>query len=99
MEQELAIIELMNRLLAEGKLNDPKYHPIHVARIKLDRDLDYSSKLDRRPAFLKELMDHGNAQALVPEGTGGKETHAPSPRRDLIPQNRRRAVIDRSRAG
>ncbi|MGO9598006.1 MAG: patatin-like phospholipase family protein [Isosphaeraceae bacterium] len=76
MEQELTIIEMMNRLLAEGKLNDPKYHPIHLARIKLDRHLDYSSKLDRRPAFLKELMDHGNAQArwFLKERAGKKHT-------------------------
>jgi NTE family protein len=63
LEQELRIIEMMNRLLAAGKLHDPKYHPIHVARIVLDRDLDYASKLDRRPDFLDELKEHGMAQA------------------------------------
>src|SRR4051794_27105678 len=63
LEQELRIIEMMNRLLAEGKLNDPKYHPIHVGRIVLDRDLDYASKLDRRPAFLEELKEYGRCQA------------------------------------
>ena len=63
LEQELRIIEMMNRLLAAGKLNDPKYHPIDVGRIALDRDLDYASKLDRRPAFLNELMELGKAKA------------------------------------
>ena len=63
MEQELKQIEMINRLIAEGKLNDPKYHPIRVARIALDRDLDYGSKLDRRPAFLKELREHGKVKA------------------------------------
>ena len=37
MEQELNLVEMINRLIAKGKLNDPKYHPIHVARIHLDR--------------------------------------------------------------
>jgi NTE family protein len=63
MEQELNLIELMNRLLAQGKLNDPRYHPIHVSRIELDRDLEYSTKLDRRPEFLNEMKEYGRAKA------------------------------------
>jgi NTE family protein len=63
LEQELRIIEIMNRLVATGKLNDPKYHPIGVGRIALDRDLNYATKLDRRPAFLDELMEYGKAKA------------------------------------
>lgn len=63
MEQELRQIAMINRLIAAGKLSDPKYHPIHVARINFDRDLEYSSKLDRRPAFLAELMEYGRTKA------------------------------------
>jgi NTE family protein len=63
MEQELRLIEMMNRLIATGKVNDPKYHPIHVARIVLERDLDYETKLDRRPGFLKDLMNDGKDKA------------------------------------
>jgi NTE family protein len=63
LEQELRLVELMNRLLATGKLIDPKYHPIDVGTIVLDRDLDYASKLDRRPAFLEELIDYGKTKA------------------------------------
>jgi len=63
MEQELRLVAMINRLIAVGKLTDPKYHPIHVARINLDRDLEYSSKLDRRPEFLQELIEHGRAKA------------------------------------
>jgi NTE family protein len=63
MEQELRLIEMINRLIATGKLNDPKYHPIHVSRINLDRDLEYSSKLDRRPSFLEELREYGKVKA------------------------------------
>ncbi len=63
LEQELGIVEMVNRLLARGKLVDPKYHPIDVGRIVLEDDLDYASKLDRSPGFLHNLMEHGKAQA------------------------------------
>jgi NTE family protein len=63
MEQELTHIEIFNRLLAEGKLIAPKYHPIHVWRICLDRDLDYATKLDRKPEFLGELLEYGRSKA------------------------------------
>jgi NTE family protein len=63
LEQELVLIEFVNRLIATGKLEDPRYHPIDVARIPMEQDLDYGSKLDRRPGFLKELSDYGEAKA------------------------------------
>lgn len=63
MEQELKAIETMNRLIAEGSLQNGKHHPIHVGRIPLDRELEYRSKLDRRPEFLEELRLYGNAKA------------------------------------
>jgi NTE family protein len=63
LEQEIGIVEMVNRLLAKGKLVDPKYHPISVGRIALEDDLVYASKLDRRPAFLNNLMAHGQAKA------------------------------------
>lgn len=63
MEQELRLIEMVNRLLAEGKVSEPRYHPIHIGRIALDWDLDYGSKLDRRPAFLDELRTYGRTKA------------------------------------
>ncbi|MBV8311313.1 MAG: hypothetical protein JO344_13100, partial [Planctomycetaceae bacterium] len=76
MEQELTLIEMINRLIATGKLNDPKYHPIHVARILLDRDLSYSTKLDRWPAFLDELREYGKSKArwFLKEREGRKYT-------------------------
>ncbi len=63
MEQELNQIAQINRLIALGHLSGTKYHPIQVHRIRLEQDLDYSSKLDRRPAFLEELRQYGHAQA------------------------------------
>ncbi len=76
MEQELNLIDMINRLIAQGKLKDPKYHPIQVSRICLDRDLDYSSKLDRWPAFLDELMEYGKSKArwFLKEREGKKYT-------------------------
>ena len=62
MEQELNLIEMINRLIATGKLNDPKYHPIHIVRIHLDRDLGYGSKLDRKREFLDELREYGKSK-------------------------------------
>ncbi len=59
MEQELGFIESINRAIAEKKLVDSKYRRIRVARISLDRELDYRSKLDRRPDLLSELRDYG----------------------------------------
>jgi NTE family protein len=63
MEQELRVIETNNRAIAEGRLKQPKCGPIHIARIPLDRDLGYRSKLDRRPEFLRGLMEYGSTKA------------------------------------
>jgi NTE family protein len=63
MEQELKFIEMVNRAIAEGRLNQTRFHPIHVSRIPLDRDLGYRSKLDRRPQFLEELREYGKAKS------------------------------------
>jgi NTE family protein len=76
MEQELRLIEWVNRRIASGKLNDRKYHPIHVARIALDRDLNYVTKLDRRPDFLEDLRAYGETKAhrFLKEREGMKPT-------------------------
>ncbi|WP_148594186.1 patatin-like phospholipase family protein [Aquisphaera giovannonii] len=63
MEQELRQIEMLNRLIARRAITDPRFHPIDVRRIALDRDLDYSTKLDRWPSFLEELSEYGRTKA------------------------------------
>lgn len=63
LEQELNYIETNNRLIASGRLKDPRVRPIYVARIPLDRDLGYRSKLDRRPEFVRELLEYGRTKA------------------------------------
>ncbi|MGD0041366.1 MAG: hypothetical protein ABSE84_13250, partial [Isosphaeraceae bacterium] len=52
------------------------YHPIHIARTHLDRDLGYSSKLDRKREFLDELMEYGKSKArwFLKEREGRKYT-------------------------
>jgi NTE family protein len=62
MEQELNFIEMINRAIARGKINDPAFRRIHVARISLDRELNYRSKLDRRPELLNELREYGRTK-------------------------------------
>jgi NTE family protein len=63
LEQELRFIEKVNEWLREGLLAGGKYRPVTVSRIVLDRDLDFASKFDRSPAFLRGLMAHGEATA------------------------------------
>jgi NTE family protein len=63
MEQELSYIEMNNRAIAEGRLKEPGFRPIHIARIPLDRDLGYRSKLDRRPEFLRDLREYGRTKS------------------------------------
>jgi NTE family protein len=62
MEQEVSFMESINRAIALGKINDPKYRPIWISRISIDRELPYRSKLDRRPQLIHELQDYGMAK-------------------------------------
>jgi NTE family protein len=63
MEQELRFIQFVNRSLRSGLIDRKKFRPVEVLRLPLDRDLGYQSKLDRRPGFLKELMEYGRAKS------------------------------------
>ena len=63
LEQELFFIETINRLVADGRLSGDGYRHIDVRRIELERELDYESKLDRRPEFIAELVADGEREA------------------------------------
>jgi NTE family protein len=63
MEQELKFIERLNQAVASGKVDGTRYRPIRVSRIPLERELGYLTKLDRSPALLDELREHGNTKA------------------------------------
>lgn len=62
MEQELIFIEMLNRGIARGRINDPDLQPMLVSRISMDRELNYQSKLDRRPQLLDELREFGRTR-------------------------------------
>ncbi|HEX2073211.1 MAG TPA: patatin-like phospholipase family protein [Geodermatophilus sp.] len=60
LEQELFFIRKTNEWA--DRLGPP-YRHIEVREIALDLDLDVASKLDRRPAFIRRLVDEGREQA------------------------------------
>jgi NTE family protein len=62
MEQELNFIETFNRAIAQGRMSDPALRPIRIARVALDREMNYRSKLDRRPELLDELREYGRTK-------------------------------------
>src|SRR5262249_43557289 len=62
LEQELSFSAMLNRAIARGSLKDPRFRPIRVSRISLDRDLNYRSKLDRRSELLEELREFGRTR-------------------------------------
>ena len=62
MEQELLFIEMLNRGIARGRITDPDLRPMRVSRISMDRELNYRSKLDRRPEHLDELREFGRTK-------------------------------------
>jgi NTE family protein len=62
MEQELIFIEMLNRGIARGRITDPDLCPMRVSRISMDRELNYRSKLDRRPGFLEEMREFGRTK-------------------------------------
>jgi NTE family protein len=69
LNQELQFIEKIDQLLESGELDpDGSYRRIVVrvlelSRTRFSRSLGTASKLNRDPAFLRDLMAHGEARA------------------------------------
>jgi len=75
--QEIHFIEKINELidrLGEGESPENKrlripgeegkeYKPIRVRRLEMLRELDFASKLDRSPSFIRGLMEYGEERA------------------------------------
>jgi NTE family protein len=61
--QELYFIDRINGLRAEYEALRGKYKHITVRVVELDWNLDYSSKLDRRPGFIRGLIEYGKERA------------------------------------
>jgi NTE family protein len=63
LEQELYFINKINELVSKRLLTKSDYTEILVQKVIMDKDLSYSSKLDRNPLFIKELMEYGEKKA------------------------------------
>jgi NTE family protein len=65
LKQELFFVEQTNDWLRKGWLAAPHFKQVEVRKISLGLELDYPSKLDRSPAFIKELMAEGRRAATI----------------------------------
>jgi NTE family protein len=63
LNQEIFFIETVNRWVEEGVLSGTKHEVVEVKRIRMLRELDRESKLNRDPKFIQEMMDYGEEQA------------------------------------
>ena len=63
LNQELSVVERVNEWLEEGYLPESSFVRTDVRRIEMDREYGHSTKLDRDPAFLEELMELGERRA------------------------------------
>lgn len=61
--QELYFIERINELRAKHETLREKYRQITLRVVELGKDLDYASKLDRSPDFIRGLIEHGKRRA------------------------------------
>ena len=61
--QELYFIEKVNEWIEKGLLKKGKYKKINVKFIKMLRELDVGTKLDRNPKFIQDMMNYGEEQA------------------------------------
>lgn len=61
--QELYFIEKVNQWVAQGSLTGTGHRIIEVKWLRMLRELDAESKLDRDPAFIAEMMAYGEREA------------------------------------
>lgn len=63
LNQELRFIERVNDWVESGKLPDDEFTHTTVRRIQMDKRFGSSTKFDRDPAFIRELMELGRDRA------------------------------------
>jgi NTE family protein len=63
LNQELTFIERVNTWLEEGYLPDEQFSQTTIHRIEMGERFHCSTKVDRDPEFLDELMDLGHERA------------------------------------
>ena len=72
LNQELLVVERVNEWIDEGYLPENNFVKTDVRRIEMDREYGHSTKLDRDPAFLGELMALGERRAAEFYNTAGE---------------------------
>lgn len=63
LNQELGVIERVNKWIDEGHLPESEFSKTEIHRIPMGRAYHCSTKVDRSPAFIQELMDLGEQRA------------------------------------
>jgi NTE family protein len=63
LNQELRVIERVNEWIDAGHLPESDFSKIRIRRIAMGRAYHCSTKVDRNPAFIQELMDLGERRA------------------------------------
>jgi NTE family protein len=81
LNQELRFIERVNGWIDAGHLPADRYSRTEIRRLPMGRRYDYSTKLDRRPAFLRELVALGEERAAAFLADAARDD-APAPDRD-----------------
>ncbi|MDY7081576.1 MAG: patatin-like phospholipase family protein [Halobacteria archaeon] len=62
MQSEIDFVEHINDWVSDGRLSE-LYTPTQVRKIVNQRDLHWSTKLDRSPGFIDEMMEYGDEEA------------------------------------
>lgn len=63
LNQEIHFIKTINEFLEKDYLAGSQYKPITIRRIDFTQELDFASKLDRNPSFLKDIITFGEEKA------------------------------------
>jgi NTE family protein len=63
LNQEIRFVERVNRWVEDGTLPESEFSHTDVYRVQMGRRYHYSTKLDRSPDFVEELMDLGEVRA------------------------------------
>jgi NTE family protein len=63
LEQEIYFIRKINEFVKSKSFSNDKYKHIEVRRIRMLRDLNYSTKLERRLEFIQDMIAYGERQA------------------------------------
>nr|WP_255152756.1 patatin-like phospholipase family protein [Halorarius halobius] len=63
LNQELGVIERVNTWIDEGHLPESEFSKTDIHRIPMGRQYHCSTKVDRSPGFIQELMDLGEQRA------------------------------------